>query len=59
MARGEVPSHVDLDLAVDLIEGPLFVHLFVHQLPLDGGQIERLIDLAVAGLVHAPPPPAT
>jgi len=55
IGRGEIPPDTDVDLAADLIEGPFFVHVFVHRLSLDAGQIEALIDLAVAGLVHGTP----
>lgn len=56
IGRGEIPSAVDVDLAVDLIEGPLFMHLFVRQLPVDHHTVTRLVDLAVAGLTHWPAP---
>ena len=53
MGRGEIPTTTDVNLAIDVIEGPLFFHAFVRQLPLDEGQLEALIVHAVAGLKHS------
>lgn len=52
IGRGDIPADTDIDLAVDLIEGPLFVHLFVRNLPVTEDAVAALIDLAVAGLEH-------
>jgi AcrR family transcriptional regulator len=48
--RGDLRPDIDLDLAVDLIEGPLFVHVFVRQRPLTRDELETLVDLAVRAL---------
>lgn len=50
MGRGEIPPTTDVDLAIDLIEGPLFFRTFVRRLALDEGRVRRLIDHAVGGL---------
>lgn len=55
VGRGEVRSDIDLDDAVDLIEGPLFLRALVHDLPFTRADLEALIDLAVAGLTARPP----
>ncbi len=53
-ARGEIRADVDLDQAIELIEGPLFLHVFVRQEPLSPEHLSTLIDLAVRALVPAP-----
>lgn len=55
--RGEVRDDVDLDLAVALIEGPLFMHVFVRNQPLDDATLTALVDLAVRSLEPVPVAP--
>jgi hypothetical protein len=50
MGRGEIRRDLDIDHAVDLIQGPLFMRALVRQLPVTENDLEALIDLAVAGL---------
>jgi AcrR family transcriptional regulator len=51
-SRGELPADLDLDVAVDLIEGP-FVHRYaIRGLPIDAIEIERILDHVVASLHH-------
>lgn len=50
VARGEIRADVSLDHAVDLVGGPLFLHLFVRRLPVTTEDVEALVDLAARGL---------
>lgn len=50
IGRGELSRAVDPEVATDLIEGPLFLHVFVRQLPLTAEKLHRLLDLAIAAL---------
>jgi AcrR family transcriptional regulator len=42
--RGELPPDVDVDLALDLLAGPLYLRAVVVSGPLDGTYAERLAD---------------
>lgn len=57
IGRGELSRSVDPDLATDLIEGPLFLHVFVRQLPLTVDKLHRIVDVALAGLFAWPDAP--
>lgn len=50
VARGEIRPDVDLDLALDFIEGPFFFRKLVKREPLDSDQIDQLVSMIVAGL---------
>jgi AcrR family transcriptional regulator len=49
-ARGEIRDDVDLDLAIDLIHGPLFLRTMIRQLPMTSEDLEAVIDLVVSAL---------
>jgi len=49
-ARGELRSGLDLDLAIDLMEGPFFLHMVVRSTPLQPESVTALIDLVVVAL---------
>jgi AcrR family transcriptional regulator len=49
-ARGEVDVAVDLDMAVDLVEGPLVVRRLVVGEHLRAAQADQLVDLVVRAL---------
>jgi hypothetical protein len=42
--RGELPPDVDVDLALDLLAGPLYLRAAVAGGPLDATYAERLTD---------------
>jgi AcrR family transcriptional regulator len=48
--RGELPAGVDLDLALDLLIGPLYLRLLVTGEPLDLDLAERIVGLVLDGL---------
>jgi AcrR family transcriptional regulator len=51
-SRGDLPADLDLDMAVDLIEGP-FVHRYaIRGLPIDQDEIAGMLDRVVASLRH-------
>ena len=49
--RGEVPADLDLEVALDLIYGPLYLRLLQGHAPLDDGFVRAAIDLALAGVM--------
>ncbi len=57
VARGELPTGADPELAVDLILGPLYWRLAVARTPIDDDYLERLT-AAVTAALHGYPPAA-
>jgi AcrR family transcriptional regulator len=50
--RGEVPADLDVEVAVDLIYGPLYHRLLHGHAPLSGRFGEAVVDMALAGIVN-------
>jgi AcrR family transcriptional regulator len=50
VARGEVPRDLDLELAADLVVGPIAVRLFFTGRPLHPDMVDPIVDIALAGL---------
>lgn len=50
IARGEVPSGTDLDLAIDLIAGSLLYRLFFSGGEVDPRVIEEVVDVVLRGI---------
>jgi AcrR family transcriptional regulator len=50
VARGEVAPDVDLDLAADLIVGPIAVRLFFRGMKIHPGMVDPMVDLALEGV---------
>jgi AcrR family transcriptional regulator len=48
--RGEVPAGLDLEVALDLIYGPLYLRLLQGHAPLDDSFVKAAINLALAGI---------
>jgi AcrR family transcriptional regulator len=48
--RGEVPADLDLEVALDLIYGPLYLRLLQDHAPLDDGFVRAAIDMVIAGV---------
>jgi AcrR family transcriptional regulator len=59
IARGELPATTDVELALDLLYGPLYHRLLHGHAPLSERFLRDLVDTVVAGLtsVHQPPSP--
>jgi AcrR family transcriptional regulator len=56
--RGELPASADLELAVDLLGGPLFYRRFIAHRGFPPGYAAAIVDLVLAGLhsgVSTPP----
>lgn len=52
--RGELPADLDLDLAADLVVGPIAVRLFFTGSRFSPRLVGPLVDLALEGLRHRP-----
>lgn len=50
--RGEIAADTDVEAAVDLIHGPLFLRLMQAHAPLTRRFADTIVDLAVAGLAR-------
>ena len=50
VARGELPRSLDLELAADLVVGPIAVRLFFTGRPLQPDHVDPMVDLALTGL---------
>ncbi len=50
VGRGELPSDCDVELALDLVAGPLYWRLMVRRRDLDAASIVRLADGLVAAI---------
>jgi AcrR family transcriptional regulator len=56
IARGEVPADLDLDVALDLLYGPLYHRLLHGHAPVTGQFAEDVVDRVLAGITHPPIP---
>ena len=56
--RGEIGPDVDLELAIDLLTGPIMYRLYFSGAVVDHEVIEHLVDLVVGAIRPAGPPPA-
>lgn len=50
VARGEVAPGVDLDLAADLVVGPIAVRLFFRGMKIHPSMVDPMVDLALGGV---------
>jgi AcrR family transcriptional regulator len=48
--RGEIPADLDLEVALDLIYGPIYHRLLQGHAPLDDAFVRSAIDLALTGI---------
>jgi AcrR family transcriptional regulator len=55
VARGELPSGVDLRQLVASLVGPLYFRAYVTHEPIDGGFLRRTVDTVVAGIATTVP----
>ncbi len=56
-ARGEVPSDLDLDIAIDLLHGPVIMRLLMRRGQVDAAMVDTVIDVVAAGLHARASPP--
>ncbi|MEA2367153.1 MAG: hypothetical protein QOI32_2665 [Thermoleophilaceae bacterium] len=54
IARGEVPADLDVEVALDLIYGPIYHRLLHGHAPLTDRSATSAIDLALAGVLTSP-----
>ena len=52
--RGEVPPDLDVEVAIDLIYGPLYHRLLHGHAPLTARFAESVVDMALAGIASGP-----
>jgi len=57
IARGEAPADLDVEVALDLIYGPIYHRLLHGHAPLTDRFATRVIDLALAGILTSPTAP--
>lgn len=55
--RGEIPADTDLDLAADLIVGPISVRIFFTRAKVHPKIVRPIIELALEGIRRGGPPP--
>jgi AcrR family transcriptional regulator len=53
--RGEAPADLDLDVALDLVYGPLYHRLLHGHAPLTDRFAQQVVDLALNGVLQASP----
>jgi AcrR family transcriptional regulator len=51
IARGEIPAGIDVEVAIDLLWGPLYHRLFHGHAPLNERFARRSVDTALAGIL--------
>jgi AcrR family transcriptional regulator len=56
--RGELPTDLDLDVAIGTIVGPIVFRRVIWRQPVDATYLEGCIDVALAGLSRRNPPSA-
>lgn len=50
MAQGEIRKSIDIDVALDMIYGPIFYRLLMGHAPLDAKFTDNVVDHALRGL---------
>jgi len=51
-ARGELEPGIDVDLAADLLVGPIAVRLFFRGMKIHPSMVDPMVDLALGGIVR-------
>jgi AcrR family transcriptional regulator len=57
--RGEIPADTKIEVALDLLYGPLYHRLLHGHAPLNDRFARDVVDLALSGIQPAPEPAAT
>jgi AcrR family transcriptional regulator len=52
-ARGEIPADLDLDLAADLVFGPITVRTFFTRAKIGPRSVRPIVEMALEGIRHA------
>ena len=52
--RGELPAHTDIETALDLLYGPIWLRLLVRHAPLDAKLAKSVVASVLGGLRRAP-----
>jgi AcrR family transcriptional regulator len=55
VARGEIRADTDLDLAIDLIYGPVYHRVLLTGLPVDGAFTDGLVDRVLVSIAEPAP----
>ena len=55
VARGEIRADADLDLAIDMVYGPVYHRVLLTGLPVDGAFTDALVDRVLAPITEPPP----
>ena len=50
IARGEIPADTKVEVAIDLLYGPLYHRLLHGHAPLDDQFVDDLVDMALRGI---------
>ena len=48
--RGELPSDLDTNIILDVIEGPFFIRKMIRRKPIDEATLRQMVTIIVAGL---------
>ena len=56
--RGEIPADTKIEVALDLLYGPIYHRLLHGHAPLSNGFVRDIVDTALGGIMPAPPPAA-
>jgi AcrR family transcriptional regulator len=59
VARGDLRGDLDLELALDVLGGPLFYRLLITGGPIDRRLADGVVELILRGFAPGPSPPAT
>lgn len=51
--RGELPTDLDTDLVLDLIEGPFFMRRMIRRQPIEDTTLRHMVQIIVSGLTSA------
>jgi hypothetical protein len=54
--RGEIPPRTNIEVAIDLLYGPLYHRLLHGHAPLDDRFTRDVVDMALRGIQPTPPP---
>ncbi len=55
--EGQVRADIDLDVAVEVLYGPIYHRLVLHTFPITTDQVDDILDLALTGLRPTKPRP--
>ena len=53
--RGEIPADTKIEVALDMLYGPLYHRLLHGHAPLNDRFVRDVVDTALDGIMHGPP----